>query len=72
MGMKVFKRTPVKPKQRINLRQLYSDVTKEEGGKVSMSVAQVSEAGDILLTKLAEVYQDDPAAVIELLERKLQ
>lgn len=53
--------------KRINANSLATDVTYDEGMKVSVSIGQVKEVMRCLLTRLANEHE--PSAVLELVER---
>jgi len=50
----------------VDLNELAKEVTLEEGGKQSMSIAQVKEVMGILLRKLAKL---PPKEVVEILSK---
>lgn len=51
----------------INLNKLAKEITLKEGGKESLSIAQVKEVLSITLDKLSE---EKPSDVLELLENR--
>jgi len=51
---------------KINLNRLAKEITMQEGGKVSISIAQVKEVMKLLFSELNNYY---PSAIMEVVER---
>lgn len=59
-----------KPKKKVNLQMLAIDVSRREGGKVNLPIAQVSEVQRHVLDLLAEELRRNPKGVIALLKER--
>lgn len=52
----------------VNLNTLARDITKQEGGKVNLSIAQVKEVLRLTFEKLAEMHPVDALTIVRRYE----
>ncbi len=57
------------PRETINLNDVFDQITRDEGGQVSINRAQVGETCSLFLAYLRTQFAEDPASVVELLQR---
>jgi hypothetical protein len=67
--LSVTRREIMRPEATINLNYVFDQITRDEGGEISVSRAQVGEVCSLFLSYLRTRFAKDPASVVELLQR---